>query len=231
MIPDILYLTYSSNLLIDGAHSRTERALLNNIQKTIRTVPNMSVMFWTDADCENAMYDLPYWLRHLLLRKWKRVDRGMIRADICRGVALYRTGGWYLDVDVEVLRDFRMLQNRMVEQTILTVVPAWMPNVSYFQAIMGVTAPFDYTIRRYLLLFAKHKAASSDENTGTLLLHQASLQTSARVYELQEKRGPISLKNHWTRSTHRGYWCDNVVYDRKYGDLWFYSRILHSRMC
>ena len=231
MIPDILYLTYRSNLLVGGAHSRTEKALLENVRNTIRMVPNMTVKFWANADCKNAMHDLPYRLQNLLLHRWKRIDRGMIRADLCRGVALYKTGGWYLDVDVQVLQDFRMLQRRMDKQTMLTVVPAWMPDVSYFQAIMGVTDPFDKTIQRYLWLFAKHKTTFDDENTGTLLLHQASKQTSARVYELQERRGPIVLQNHSTRSSHRGYWCDNVVYDPKYEDLWFYSRVLDSRMC
>lgn len=48
----------------------------------------------------------------------------MIRADICRGAALYQTGGWYLDVDVEITRDFRQLARRMRSETLLTVIPA-----------------------------------------------------------------------------------------------------------
>ena len=96
---------------------------------------------------------------------------------------------------------------------------------------MGVRSPRDRTIRKYLWMFVNHTPQNRDENTGTLLLREAVLATKAHVYELYESRGPLTFQGKRSRFTGKGYWCDNVVYDKYYGDLWFYSRVQGSRMC
>ena len=114
----------------------------------------------------------------------------------------------------------------------MTVVPAYQPDTTYFQAIMGVAHPRDPTIHRYLNLFTTHRPRYSTENTGTLLLRQASEYTRASVYLLMEERGPMIFQGKRTRwSPTSREWCDNVVYDPAYQDLWFYSRFPKSRKC
>jgi hypothetical protein len=230
MIPNILYFTYKTNLLTDPVDTK-DRTLASNIKHIENTVPNASIRFLTDRDCIHTIKKLPKQLQRNLLPVFKKEVRGMIRGDICRGAALYQTGGWYIDVDVEVTRDFRLLAKRMQHETLLTVIPAWQPATSYFQAIMGVRSPRDRTIRKYLWMFVNHTQQNRNENTGTLLLHEAVLATKAHVYELYESRGPLTFQGKRSRFTGKGYWCDNVVYDKHYGDLWFYSRVQGSRMC
>lgn len=231
VIPNILYLTYKINLMITPFLDEKDKALAYNVKRIMKTVPNASIHFLTDRECIHAIQKLPKKLRHKLISVFQKETRGMIRSDICRGAALYQTGGWYLDVDVEATRDFRQLGARMKSETLLTVIPAWQPSTSYFQAILGVARPYDKTIRKYLWMFVNHKQKSSDENTGTILLHQAVSATNANVYKLYESRGPLVFQGQKSRYTGKGYWCDNVVYDRNYGDLWFYSRVIGSRMC
>ena len=230
MIPNSLYFTYDINLLHDPVRAK-DIALASNVKHTIQSIPNASVSFLTDNDCLKLISELPRELRNALTLVFKGTTRGMIRADICRGVALYLTGGWYLDVDVETTCDFRKLATRMGDKTILTVIPAWQPKMAYFQAIIAVTRPQDPTIRKYLWMFVNHVPQTPDENTGTILLRRAVEETGTRVYELRESRGPLILHGNATRFTKKGYWCDNVVYDEAYDDLWFYSRIIGSRMC
>lgn len=230
MVPDILYFTYDINLLTNRIRP-TDIVLASNVKHIVASVPNASVHFLTDQDCMRSIKKLPWLLGNALAAVFKATTRGMIRADICRGVALYHTGGWYLDVDVEITRDFRMLATRMGHSTILSVLPAWEPNIAYFQAIMAVTRPRDPTIHKYLWMFVSHKPQTRTENTGTILLRRAVIESGASVYELRESRGPLILQGKSTRTTNKGFWCDNVVYDQVYGDLWFYSRIIGSRMC
>tara|TARA_B110001450_G_scaffold216338_1_gene209902 strand:+ start:5040 stop:5603 length:564 start_codon:yes stop_codon:yes gene_type:complete len=120
MIPNILYFTYKSDLLTDPVDTKDE-ALASNIRRIKNIVQNASIQFLTDTDCIHTIKKLPQQLQYNLLQVFKKEKRGMIRADICRGVALYQTGGWYLDVDVEITRDFRELATRMQSETLLTV--------------------------------------------------------------------------------------------------------------
>jgi Glycosyltransferase sugar-binding region containing DXD motif len=76
--------------------------------------------------------------------------QGMFRADMCRGAALYETGGLYFDVDLAV----RMSAWTVVKPTteFVTVHAAF---GGFFQAFIGVT-PSHPVIARYKTLFYQY---------------------------------------------------------------------------
>jgi hypothetical protein len=81
----------------------------NGLVKYVKTVveqnPNWKYYFWTDAGGRKLIAEkLPQ-----LLPKWDSIDKGILKADILRYVALYEFGGAYLDLDVEVLRNLDRL--------------------------------------------------------------------------------------------------------------------------
>jgi len=131
-IPNILILTHSHNLLMEddqesslsssqdsSAERRELRALHRNVQHTRQLHPTAQVRFLTDNDCITSIREA-FALHHntdvagdvdtdttvpqaqALIDYFTSETRGMIKADICRGAALYETGGLYLDVDLGV---------------------------------------------------------------------------------------------------------------------------------
>ena len=100
-IPRRIVFTYKESLL------ETKKPFLfyNNVQRTIRTYreawgeADAPVWFLNDTDCRAAIYaakpELVPYFDHEVHGSWK--------ADICRVAALYLTGGYYFDVDMEVI--------------------------------------------------------------------------------------------------------------------------------
>lgn len=104
-IPRVLLFTHYRNLLADAKDliDEEEQVLSANIRHAINLHPSDKtvVRFLTDDDCiqslENVFPSLiPFFLNETV---------GMYKADICRGSALYETGGIYLDVDLGVRKD------------------------------------------------------------------------------------------------------------------------------
>lgn len=98
----------------------------------------------SDADCMGELEALPGRnVSRALRSKFETAERGMIKADICRGAVLYNHGGIYLDVDVELYPppppshrattplDF-VIAKVSDEQEVLSVVPAWEPERAVF---------------------------------------------------------------------------------------------------
>ena len=82
-------------------------------------------------------------------------SQGMYKADICRGAALYETGGLYFDIDIEP----RMaLWDVIAPRTefVTTFVHKDSNHLGgFFQAFIGVT-PKHEIMKRYLELFVKY---------------------------------------------------------------------------
>ena len=75
-----------------------------NVRDIVRHHPGMEVRWWDDETCAEALR------QHgdaTLAEGFARETVGMYRGDVCRGVALANHGGYYFDVDIQTLSDFR----------------------------------------------------------------------------------------------------------------------------
>lgn len=199
------------------------------MRRTVALVPDATVRFLTARDCLDVVKTLPSRLGAELAVVFQSTVRGMIKADMSRCCALSDWG----DGTSTWMWNQRAIfaSGRMKNESLLTAVPAWQPQTAYFQAIMAVATPQDATLRRYLSMFVGHRPQTPDENTGTIQLRRAAAETGSRVYELQEARGPLRLNGQTSRSTRTGYWCDNVVYDGKYGVTFGSIRAWLAHVC
>jgi hypothetical protein len=105
-IPHFLIFTFKYNLL-----ERQEPSSLlyyQNVQRTIQMYrdewqePEAPVWFLNDTDCRSAIHAV----RPELLPYFEYERDGAWRADMCRIAALYLSGGYYFDVDMEVVQPF-----------------------------------------------------------------------------------------------------------------------------
>jgi mannosyltransferase OCH1-like enzyme len=133
-IPHQLLFTYSQNIL----ETKEPSHYYENIQNTIKKYreawnePNAPVVFLDDVEC------LALIKQHEpnLIKPYQQESYGAYKGDICRAVALYQTGGYYFDVDIEVLKP-------LVRTTPTTFITSW--NVggpssrAFFQAVLCVT--------------------------------------------------------------------------------------------
>jgi hypothetical protein len=109
-IPNILIFTYSKNLLEPHVvlDNDEEVALQANVKEIVKAhhhsssksiPPPPTVRFLTNDDCLQSIRQV-LGSTSSLLGYFQTEPKGMFRADICRGAALYETGGIYFDVDL-----------------------------------------------------------------------------------------------------------------------------------
>lgn len=124
----------------------------------------------------------------------------MYKADICRGSALYETGGIYLDVDVGVRHDlWSDLLHTTAFVTSRVHVQSHYPG-HFFQAILGA-APHSPILYKYLQLFQDHYTGVERVEKGPLgviLLRRAW----DRIYDSTTHTPPTEL-------------YQEVLYDKK----------------
>jgi mannosyltransferase OCH1-like enzyme len=138
MIPHILLFTYSHNIL----ETKEPSAYYKNVQNTIKKYrqawkePNATVVFLDDIEC------LALIKQHepRLVKPYQQEPYGAHKGDMCRTVALYQTGGYYFDVDIEVLEP---LVPKNSNQTNTTFITSWNSggpsSKGFFQAVLCVT--------------------------------------------------------------------------------------------
>ncbi|KAL3928705.1 MAG: hypothetical protein SGBAC_012531 [Bacillariaceae sp.] len=134
IIPRRLIFTYHTNLF----DCIFPRHLYDNVQHTIQRYAdlwgienksNVDVLFFDDDDCAQVIaVSEP----RLLPIFWAETN-GAYRADICRIAALYQYGGYYLDVDIEVIQTLDPSPD-------VDFITAQAGNRVFFQAIMASTA-------------------------------------------------------------------------------------------
>lgn len=168
-------------------------ALQKNVQKTIKMHPDATVRFLTDEDCINTLRAV-LGPNAPLIHYFQQETQGMYKADICRGAALWETGGIYLDVDVGVRvalwssnntnADNNNLKNNQV--VLLHANTTFATNFvhrnsnfigCFFQAFMATT-PNHAIVERYLHLFLLHYQGKLTKSIkkgplGVILLRQA----------------------------------------------------------
>lgn len=172
-IPNNIIFTHHIDLLGTENVIGEDIALRKNVQNNIALHPESELYFFTDKDC------LQYIARVMgpetrLKEFFMAETKGMYKADICRGAALYELGGLYMDVD---------LQARMkLWDTILPNTTFVVPLVhqaskypgNFFQAFIGST-PHNPILFRYLELFIEYYEGRIDLEgpLGVLLLRRA----------------------------------------------------------
>ena len=110
---------------------------------------NVTVHFYDDAACASVIEKVA---PTPLLHRFQAESKGMYRADICRGAALKRGGGFYFDLDLKARMDSRtLISNR---STFVSCVegkeePTASKPQEFFQAFLAVT-PNHAIIDKYL---------------------------------------------------------------------------------
>lgn len=108
-IPQRLIFISLDNVL----ESKTPTLLYQNVEHTIRMYreawgnPIAPVWFLDDEQCRLAIYTA----KPHLLPFYNRETLGAFKSDICRMAALYLTGGYYFDEDMQVIKAFTVDSN------------------------------------------------------------------------------------------------------------------------
>jgi Glycosyltransferase sugar-binding region containing DXD motif len=225
-IPNILIFTHYQNLLLPppyGTHEAELSALHDNVQHTNGLHPGAVVRFLTNDDCVASLERV---IPHLSLKQpvheqhggmaqqfvqyFRDEPVGMYQGDLCRGAALYETGGLYFDVDLGVRLPLFGAANADRLNTTLTAAPAdyvLQPTTQFvtvqvhfaskhpgdfFQAFVGVT-PRHAILKRYLELFWEyythqlHPSVSAKDPLGVVFLRRAYNQVGSDHVELWQE--------------------------------------------
>ena len=158
VIPPILTFTYHTNLLTTPHSQLTDSediALSQNVHEITALHPDSQIHFLNDNDCLKSIQSTLGPSTNLT-KYFSNEKHGMYKADICRGAALYETGGLYFDIDVETrsipLWDVIAPQTEFVT----TLVHKDSNHIGgFFQAFIGVV-PNHPVMKRYLELFVEY---------------------------------------------------------------------------
>lgn len=178
MIPNIITFTHAKNLLredfslpstnnIEDPETKDIlelRVLQANVRHIIRVHPGAQIRFLTDTDCIESLrrvYGTNTSLATALVESFQQETTGMYKADLCRGVALYETGGLYFDVDLGVrmniwkaLKEQEQQKDMRTPTTFATirVHSQSLQKGAFFQAFIAA-APQHPVLKRYVELF------------------------------------------------------------------------------
>ena len=170
-IPKVLIFTYFKDLLSKDTllDDDEERVLAANVRHSIDVMnttksngessslsSDLIVRFLTDEDCIRSLERV----YPPLVPYFEQESTGMFKADMCRGSALYETGGFYLDVDVGIRTNFWASYPPGLLLPTTEFVTALVHRQSiylnhFFQAVIGA-APQSPILYKYLEKFYQH---------------------------------------------------------------------------
>lgn len=156
-IPPILVFTYHTNLLTVPAEQLADdedRALSQNVQQIVSLHPESTVRFLNDDDCR-ASIRATLGDDTKLVEYFDKETHGMYKADICRGAALYETGGLYFDIDIEARMPMWDVIQQPTEFVTVLVHKDSNHHGGFFQAFIGVV-PKHKVMKRYVELFVDY---------------------------------------------------------------------------
>jgi len=156
-IPPVLIFTYHTNLLTTPEKDLVDEedvALSKNIQSIISLHPGSSIRFLNDNDCLESIR-VALGPNTNLTTYFTNEEHGMYKADICRGAALYETGGMYFDIDIEARMSLWDVIAPQTEFVTTLVHKDSNHHGGFFQAFIGVT-PKHPIMKRYLELFVRY---------------------------------------------------------------------------
>ncbi len=164
-------------------------------------------------------------------------ERGPVKADLCRLAALFLRGGYYLDVDLEVVQPVRMA----ISVSFSTVRSL----VGFFQAFLAASRGHP-VIKTNLQLMMDAYFTHQEKcwNVARSVLGPCTLKKAWRQWEhrydgassrfldetnLQQPDGLLLYPNMTQRG--KGEHCHWVVHDRVEQQVYFYSRIVGTNLC
>ena len=206
-IPNILIFTHRWNLwnskeidwntiAADDEEERHElQALQSNVHRIAALHSTAQIRFLTDDDCRTSLRRLPLLVNNdteRLVHYFDHETQGMFKADLCRGAALYETGGIYLDVDLGVRLNLWDVLNTTTEFATVKVHKQSKYPGAFFQAFLAAT-PHHPVLLRYVELFLKHYQGTLQPEPikggplGVLLLKRAYDEIEAEQRQVQAK--------------------------------------------
>lgn len=187
-VPHNLWFTYKTNIL----ETKRPRHFFRNVQNTIKLYTkafleeNEEPIHSTAMDNEYCQ-DLIEFVYPKLSSHFVQEDYGAFKGDICRIAALYLHGGYYFDVDMEVIQPFltsRLSQEVTPEQisghpgldlSDLRFATVWsVQQDSFFQSFMAST-PGHPILKRALEILYEYYEGRRPSLNGTSILGPLTL--------------------------------------------------------
>lgn len=240
-IPHIMYFTFKDNIF----ETKQPVHFYENAIKTVDAYKqawkadsseeeDMQVKFLDDTECIQIIKEAEPRLLHHFLNETK----GAFKGDICRAAALYLYGGYYFDVDMEVITPVLLDRN-------ITFSTAKGGFKFFFNSFMASTAGHPVLRRNFDVMLDYYSGKgclgrTQKVNMGCCTLFDAYNQASDR------ERGPhLLLEEHNLDSSNNarssyypkvkrrrsGRFCNWVVHDPSARVAYFYSRIVGSTHC
>jgi mannosyltransferase OCH1-like enzyme len=194
---------------------------------------NAPVSFLLDSNCTDLLLEVDKREHTTLAKAFASENRGAMKGDLCRLAALFLHGGYYFDVDLEVVKPLRIH-----------------PNIS-FSTVRD--SSFGYFFRAFLAATPGHPVLRENLNTmmeyyfekkgicfekeqavvGPCTLMQAWKNTSNHGHTRMLRESDLKEHGLYPKMPQRGleYACNWVVDDPEEMQVYFYSRIVGSRGC
>ena len=218
-IPHRLIFTSKHNIL----ESKEPPIFYDNIQHTIQQYrkawgePNAPVWFLNDTECRDVVREA----NSSLLAFFDMEKKGPYKSDICRVAALYLKGGYYFDIDMEVVQPV-LLSNATTFSTVDV------SGHSFFQSFLA-SEPNSPILREafaeMIQWYSNPRAKDGWMGPTTLKTAFDKVPTKGQVRILQE----ISLVQSGYSLPLRvgtGCCCNYIVHDPQERVVYFYSRIV-----
>jgi len=234
LIPHTLFFTYGTNIL----ETKKPKLYYDNVKHTIDMysqywLPGSTrVRFLTDDDCRVIINST----EARLVPYFDKEPQGKYKADICRVAALYKEGGYYFDIDIEVIKVFDL-----GEISFSTVHEADKSG-GFFQAFLAADKSHPIlkeALSKMLVYYGKYTKPATYMGVTTLKEAFNSVPISLRGSVLLLKEfnlDTLSVNNYTDLKLRRplgslGCCCNYVVSDSQGVHVYFWSRIVGSVFC
>jgi mannosyltransferase OCH1-like enzyme len=237
-IPHSIWFTYHHDIL----EAKAPLNFYNNIVKSIdayRILWNndteMKVNFLVDDNCTDLLDQIDQELNLTLGKAFRNENQGQFKADLCRLAALYLNGGYYFDIDMEVIQPILLNDDISFSSAMATLFPV------FFQSYLASTArhPILRSNLDTMEEFYRGEGECKAQNTGiigccTLMTAWNQTDNRGQVKLLEE----IYLNHEIFNGTYRNVpfrggnpECHWIVHDPEDLQAYFYSRMHPSPRC
>ena len=237
-IPHSIWFTYRHDIL----ETKAPLHFYNNIVKSTdayRILWNndteMKVTFLVDDNCTDLLDQIDQELNLTLGKAFRNEFGGQYKADLCRLAALYLNGGYYFDIDMEVIQPILLNDGISFSSAVSTLFPV------FFQSYLASTArhPILRSNLDTMEEYYRGEGECKAQNTGiigccTLMTAWNRTDNKGQVKLLEE----IYLNHEILNGTYRNVpfrgensECHWIVHDPEDLQAYFYSRMHPSHRC